>query len=101
MDYSKSLFVGNLSHNALETEIYETFSGFGQVSKVEINMDLEKLVCNSDTSIPLNFSFFEFYTEESVDEVLNFQNSQNHGRGIFFWTMDTKGHSLFVEKKNV
>ena len=100
MDSSKSLFVGNLPHNALETDIYETFSGFGQVAKVEINMDMEKLVCNSTTSIP-NFGFVEFYTEESVDEVLNFQNRHNLGQRICFWTMGSGGldHLLFVEKK--
>ena len=89
LESSKSIFVGNLPHSALETDIYETFSVFGPVAKVEINRDMEKLVVNSVTGIP-NFGFVEFYTKEAVDKALKPQQSSF-----------IRNHELFVEKKIV
>ena len=65
MESSKSVFVGNLPHDALETDLYETFSVFGEVAKVEINRYMEKLEAN--------FGFVEFYSEESVANALKSQ----------------------------
>ena len=91
MDSSKSVFVGNLPRYALENDLYETFSVFGEVAQVKINWDMEKLQAN--------FGFVEFYTEESVDKALKSQQRsfirlRSHESGDELFDSE-----LFVERK--
>ena len=91
MESSKSVFVGNLPHDALETDLYETFSVFGEVAKVEINRYMEKLEAN--------FGFVEFYSEESVANALKSQQRslirlRTHESGDELFESE-----LFVERK--
>ena len=91
MESSKSVFVGNLPHDALETDLYETFTVFGEVAKVEINRYMEKLEAN--------FGFVEFYSEESVANALKSQQRslirlRTHESGDELFESE-----LFVERK--
>ena len=102
MDCSKSVFVGNLPHEALETDLYVTFSLFGEVAKVEINRDMDKLQATESlvqaTTLP-NFGFVEFYSAESVDKALKSQQRslvrlRSHESGDELFESE-----LFVERK--
>ena len=99
MDCSKSVFVGNLPHFAVEADLFVTFSVFGEVAKVEINRDMEKLQATESLKKKANFGFVEFYSKESVDEALKSQQRslirlRSHESGDELFDSE-----LFVERK--
>lgn len=71
-----SIFVGNLSHGATEDDLYQAFSRFGTVSKVNIVKDRE-------TGRPRGFAFVDMADgREAAGAIKELNLSEIDGRSI-------------------
>ena len=71
-----SIFVGNLSHGATEDALYQAFSRFGTVSKVNIVKDRE-------TGRPRGFAFVDMADgREAAGAIKELNLSEIDGRSI-------------------
>jgi RNA recognition motif-containing protein len=64
-----NIYVGNLSHQAVEDDVRQAFEAFGQVSKVSIIKD-------KFTGEPRGFGFVEMPNKEEADAALKGLNDQ-------------------------
>lgn len=61
---SKKIFIASLPSSATKKDLYEVFSEFGNIKKVE-------LVVKKDTKKCKGFAFVTFYSEEVAQSVLS------------------------------
>lgn len=65
LDVSTTLYVGNMSFNSTEEQIYKLFSQCGQVKKVIMGM-------NKQLGKPCGFCFVEYFTHEDALDARRF-----------------------------
>jgi RNA recognition motif-containing protein len=71
-----NIYVGNLPYNVTESDLLETFTGFGQVSKV-------KLITDKFSGESKGFGFVEMDNNSEADAAIKGLNGSNiKGRNI-------------------
>lgn len=71
-----NIFVGNLSYQTTQDELYSAFSAYGSVERVSV-------VTDRDTGQPRGFAFVEMTEKDQAEQaILNLNGAEMNGRAL-------------------